>query len=394
VDDAAMEIIKPQLVLFRELGITKAVLHVNGGLKLPEEERYAKWMKYLGELSDFVDGTGITLCLENLNSNPQVRSADGLLQVIRDAGDKNFGICLDTGHLHLSNKEGHIVQTQGEFIRKAGHYLQALHIQDNNGLGDVHQMPYSARYGIDWQDVMTQTSTRQKYNVSISGGSENVRSNFSIGYTDNKGIIVNTWNKRLTLRLNTDFNITKWLKAGINLSFSTGKNSGGGNMINYARVVPTMDYVDNATGKLVNVPVQYEDGTFGHFTFDDDVNFTAGKYASNPYADKMYRSYKKDWDNDNGSVRNSFYAEVTLMKGLVFRTNLNYDFYGNNSWSYSPAYIDTQYTYDQLNGEDPVDQFSVSGSASTSVLSAAIPRVPRNFASALKTKRITAATTR
>ena len=70
---------------------------------------------------------------------------------------------------------------------------------------------------IDWQDVMTQTSTRQKYNVSISGGSENVRSNFSIGYTDNKGIIVNTWNKRLTLRLNTDFNITKWLKAGINL---------------------------------------------------------------------------------------------------------------------------------------------------------------------------------
>ena len=220
---------------------------------------------------------------------------------------------------------------------------------------------------IDWQDVMTQTSTRQKYNISISGGSDNIRSNFSIGYTDNKGIIVNTWNKRLTMRLNTDFNITRWLKAGVNISFSTGKNSGGGNMINYARVVPTMDYVDNATGKLVNVPVQYEDGTFGHFTFDDDVNFTAGKYASNPYADKMYRSYKKDWDNDNGSVRNSFYAEVTLMKGLVFRTNLNYDFWGNNSWSYNPAYIDTQYTYDQLNGEDPVDQFSVSGSAGTNM---------------------------
>ena len=172
VDDAAMEIIKPQLVLFRELGITKAVLHVNGGLKLPEEERYAKWMKYLGELSDFVDGTGITLCLENLNSNPQVRSADGLLQVIRDAGDKNFGICLDTGHLHLSNKEGHIVQTQGEFIRKAGQYLQALHIQDNNGLGDVHQMPYSARYGIDWQDVMRglrEIGYKDLFNLEILG---------------------------------------------------------------------------------------------------------------------------------------------------------------------------------------------------------------------------------
>lgn len=153
-NDAAMEILKPQLVLFHELGITKAVLHVMGGIKLTEEERYAAWMKNLGVLSDFVDGMGITLCLENLNSNPKVRSADGLLQVIKDAGDKNLGICLDTGHLHLSNKEGHIVQSHGDFIRTAGHYLQALHITDNNGLGDVHQMPFSARYGVDWQDVM------------------------------------------------------------------------------------------------------------------------------------------------------------------------------------------------------------------------------------------------
>ena len=172
VNDDAMEILKPQLVLFHELGITKAVLHVNGGLKLPEEERYAAWMKYLGALSDYVDGMGITLCLENLNSNPQVRSAEGILQVIKDAGDKNFGICLDTGHLHLSNKEGHIEQTQSEFIRKAGSYLQALHIQDNNGLGDVHQMPYSARYGIDWQDVMRglrEVGYKDLFNLEILG---------------------------------------------------------------------------------------------------------------------------------------------------------------------------------------------------------------------------------
>lgn len=170
--DVAMEIIKPQLVLFRELGITKAVLHVNGGMKLPEEERYALWMKYLGELSAFVDGTGITLCLENLNSNPTIRSADGLLQVIKDAGDKNLGICLDTGHLHLSNKEGHIVQSHSEFIRKAGHYLQALHITDNNGLGDTHQMPFSARYGIDWQDVMRglrEIGYKDLFNLEILG---------------------------------------------------------------------------------------------------------------------------------------------------------------------------------------------------------------------------------
>lgn len=220
---------------------------------------------------------------------------------------------------------------------------------------------------INWQDVMTQTSFRQKYNVSISGGSDKVVSNFSFGYTDNKGIIVNSWHRRMTMRLNTDFNIAKWLRAGVNISFNTGKGNGGGNMISYSRILPTMDYVDKNTGKLVNVPVQYDDGTFGHFTWQDNVSFSAGKYQSNPYADTYYRSFKKDWDNDNGAIRNSFYAEVKIVKGLTFRTNLNYDFSASNSWSYSPAYVATQYDYTQLNGADPVDSFSTNGNASTNM---------------------------
>ena len=149
-----VDLIKRDLEMFQVLGITKAVVHAAGGKNLPDEERYARWVKYLGELSDFVDGTGITLCLENLFSNPLVNSADKLLQLIADAGDKNMAICLDTGHLHLSNTNSGLEQSQGEFIRKAGDKLQALHIVDNDGLGDTHQMPYSARKGVDWVDVM------------------------------------------------------------------------------------------------------------------------------------------------------------------------------------------------------------------------------------------------
>lgn len=150
----AVDILKQDLELFHRLGISKAVIHTNGGLSLPEEERYAAWVKNLEELGNFVEGTGITLCLENLFSVPMSNTADKLLNIIRDAGGKNMAICLDTGHLHLTNKFGHETQTQGEFIRKAGSLLQALHIVDNDGLGDTHQMPYSARSGVDWVDVM------------------------------------------------------------------------------------------------------------------------------------------------------------------------------------------------------------------------------------------------
>ena len=101
-----------------------------------------------------MEGTGITLCLENLIAFPETRCSDGLLRIIKDAGDKNLGICLDTGHLHLSNTAGTTNETHGAFIRNAGDYLQALHIVDNNGNRDTHQMPFSARYGVDWVDVM------------------------------------------------------------------------------------------------------------------------------------------------------------------------------------------------------------------------------------------------
>ena len=217
---------------------------------------------------------------------------------------------------------------------------------------------------IDWQDVMTQTAVRQQYNLSISGGSDSMRTNLSIGYMDNKGIVVNSWNKRITMRLNTDFNITKWLRAGLSMNFNTSKGNGGGNMVNYARTMPTMDYVEN--GRLVNVPVVYDDGTYGHFWFNSGIEMSAGMYAYNPYERQTYRKFGKDWDSDSGSLRNAAYVEVTLMKGLTFRSNLNYDFSGSNSWYYNPAVIQTQYDNTQMKGV-AVDEFGTNGSASTNM---------------------------
>lgn len=153
-EDGALERLKPELDMFAAAGISKAVLHLGGGKELPEEERYARWIKYVSILSQYVEGTGVTLCLENLPSIAPTRTAQNLLKFIADAGDKNLAICLDTGHLHLTNTRGDTAQTHGDFIRAAGSYLQALHIVDNNGEKDTHQMPFSARTGVDWVDVM------------------------------------------------------------------------------------------------------------------------------------------------------------------------------------------------------------------------------------------------
>lgn len=153
-NDGVLEILKPELDMFAEAGIAKAILHVSGGADYPDELRYERWVKHVRALSEYVEGTGVTLCIENLFSNQLCNTADKIKGIISAAGGKNLGICLDTGHLHLSRVNGHTEQTHGDFIREAGDLLQALHIVDNNGEKDTHQMPFSARTGVDWVDVM------------------------------------------------------------------------------------------------------------------------------------------------------------------------------------------------------------------------------------------------
>lgn len=152
--DATVEKLKPELELFAAIGVKNAVLHANGDENLSPEERYARVVENVRKVAEFAGTLGITACLENLMSTPYLRTADRIVQLIKDAGDRHLGICLDTGHLHLCNGQGTVKCSQSEFIHTAGSYLQAMHVVDNDGLGDTHQMPFSARYGVDWKDVM------------------------------------------------------------------------------------------------------------------------------------------------------------------------------------------------------------------------------------------------
>lgn len=171
-DDSALERLKPELDLFAAAGIAKAVLHFNGGNELPDAARYDRRIHYVRKLSEYVEGTGVILCIENMYSDSQCRSANQIRSIIADAGGKNLAICLDTGHLHLSREKGLTAQSHREFILEAGELLQALHITDNNGLQDTHQMPFSARFGVNWHEVigaLREIDYKGLFNLEILG---------------------------------------------------------------------------------------------------------------------------------------------------------------------------------------------------------------------------------
>ena len=151
----ALDDLKREIDLFLGVGIQNAVIHANGGANLDEQARFECRVQALSELSQYIKGTTIRLCLENLGSVPETHTVERIRKFIDAVDSDQLKICLDTGHLHLVNGRGQAQLSQGDFIRQAGKDLCAMHITNNSGGGDDHLMPFSSRYGVDWKDVIT-----------------------------------------------------------------------------------------------------------------------------------------------------------------------------------------------------------------------------------------------
>lgn len=154
-DDTALEKLFRWIDMYEEIGIKNMVLHCDNlsETNLSREEKIEKNIEKLQILAEYIKNKEITVCLENLRPrSPEEtelvdRSADDLLYIIERIGSSKFGICLDTGHLNLTDKN------QREFILKAGDKLKALHITDNDGNTDQHLMPFN-RGTVDFPEII------------------------------------------------------------------------------------------------------------------------------------------------------------------------------------------------------------------------------------------------
>ena len=183
---------------------------------------------------------------------------------------------------------------------------------------------------IDWQDQMYRTGLKQQYGISASGGNDKTQYNFSIGYLDNKGIIVNTKYNRLTSRASVKTQVNNYIEFGgdINYTYSTikGNNIGLGNNQNLssqrdiAQMAPSLDYIDDITGEHIKVNVVNPDGTFGGSkapTPDGWEGMTAG--AQNPYATQM----EIGRETRNSRVSVNPYIDITFLKLKEHKLNIH-----------------------------------------------------------------------
>jgi len=73
----------------------------------------------------------------------------------------------------------------------------------------------------NWDDEVYQLGFTQSYNINVNGGDEKALYYFSLGYTGNNGIVKSTDLQRLNTRTNADFFLTKSIKLGMNLAYTS-----------------------------------------------------------------------------------------------------------------------------------------------------------------------------
>jgi TonB-linked SusC/RagA family outer membrane protein len=211
--------------------------------------------------------------------------------------------------------------------------IRQAHANDGSNL---YNQIWSAQYdgqrkNIDWVDQMTRTALRQNYNLSSSGGNEKSQYNFSAGYLDNEGLIVNSKYQRLNARANMKTKVNKWLEFGGDLSYvhtdSHGSNSSIGNFGNLSSVrdlamlSPTLDYIAS-DGSYVSPNVVNADGTYG--------SSALGKNAVEGYIDSYNNIYATQMNNKarnrSNRVLASAYLDLNLYKGLSFKSLVSYNY--------------------------------------------------------------------
>ncbi|MGY0034742.1 TonB-dependent receptor plug domain-containing protein [Pedobacter sp. NJ-S-72] len=173
----------------------------------------------------------------------------------------------------------------------------------------------------NWFNEIAQTSVIQSYNLSVANGNEKGNSLFSVSYYDNKGVIKETHNQKMTARFNSEYNFFKnRLKIGETFTGTYMKDV----------LIPTGDVTSLAQIEEPVVPIHNVDGI--------GWGGPAPGMADRQNPVRLIEDNKQN-KNNFARILGNVYAEVNIIKGLNFRTSLSADYNGNYSRTLRKSYV-------------------------------------------------------
>lgn len=167
--------------------------------------------------------------------------------------------------------------------------------------------------GTDWQDEIFRLAPVQNYQLSATGGTENIRYMVSLGYFNQNGIMIGSDYQRFNIRSNIEAQLTNRLKLGSTLSGSYGYGD-------FARAeghLGLRGMIQCALAINPMLPVYKEDGSY---------NSEMGDPLGAPVENPLYINQEFSDKRDMKEFMTNNYLDLEIIKGLNLRTSIGVSF--------------------------------------------------------------------
>lgn len=264
------------------------------------------------------------------------RGANGVVLVTTKRGkegktsitlDASFGITNAVNRINMMDSHqlyGFLTEAYKNDGLRMPREIERLYTLDGRGLGPVDENGEPTNinlYNTDWWNESTRQGVKQNYGVSVMGGTDKLKSFFSLNHYSETGIIKTSDYSRISMRLNNEYKFNKYITIGQTLG---------------AAFVKSHDLNMPITEILLPDP----------FTpvISSDADRQSSNYEYNKYMPSQYSYYgnpvavmnRKKIEHVSRNIDGTAYANINLgLKGLDFRTMLgfelpNYDYYEFN----------------------------------------------------------------
>ena len=178
--------------------------------------------------------------------------------------------------------------------------------------------------GTNWYNTVLRNAPQRNTSLGVSGGSENTKYSFNLGYFDQDGVLRYTDYKRYTIRANIESKIGKKVKIGIDIAptysnqhVNDFENSFTDVLTRSLWLSPLIPVTDN-TGK--RTPYISSPGMFS---------------AANPLNSLEYGSTKVTSFSGLGGV----YGEYEIIDGLKARASFNVNYGNGSTFVFNPSIL-------------------------------------------------------
>lgn len=205
--------------------------------------------------------------------------------------------------------------------------ITRLYTLDGEGKGplDENGQPTDINiYDTDWWKETTRTGNIQNYNLSISGGSEKLKSYFGIGYYTESGIIKTSDYERINIRINNEYKFNKYIELGQTL--------GGAYVTSHDLNMPINEILLPDPFTPVIAPNADK----------QDPNYEYNRYMPSQYSyysNSVAVINRNKIENINRNIDGTVYANINLgLKGLYFKSLFGFDIPNYSQYQFKPFF--------------------------------------------------------